>query len=351
MSAPVTPYTSSKAAGPVQLNSQKSTDIPGIRLVMRANNLPIEDKNAIKKYPEVRQYAKDIVDQTRNSPVCPEWQDNMTDVLDEYAVRNEATWIEYFWEALQNAQRDIKGIEPEAWTSATWKKSFLDSNWNADLRTGSVPKLETADVNILELLESLPRITNPRPDIAFGLKRGAFSEDENVVNDRYQMYAQVSQGIYHSWLVVETKTNGPIEDVENQCCGGGAPLVCATRIMIHDSDPDTVTRSHGPDSQSIAFSVALVPSCANIFCHWAEAKSAEEIVYHMHLIKTFALRDDDSVVGFHRAINNILDWGTHDRKMRMKEVLCKIHRRTDLTGSKKRKKARGEGGGEDYGET
>ncbi len=351
MALPVNPSTSSKATGPGPLNSQKSTNVPGVRLVMRANNIPIEDEAAIENNPEVRQWAEEIVDQTRNSPERPQWQVNFKKVRDKYAERNESTWINMVWGALHNPQRNIRDknkdgsiLAPGAWTSTTWEKSFLDQNWDADLRTGSVPKLYTNDPNIQEMLDSLPRITNPRPDIAFGLERKAFSEDENTINDRYQMYAQVSQGIYHSFLVIETKTNGTIEDTENQCSRGGASLVCAARIMIHDSDPDFNT-STGPDMQSMAFSVALVPTVANIFCHWAEVKSAEDVVYHMHLIKSFALRNKEGAIGLHRAMNNILDWGTGDRKSRMKEVLRKIHERTEATGRKKRKNANGEGDG------
>jgi len=345
MAAPVTPSTASKASGPGPLNSQKSTNIQGVRLVMRANSIPFEDQAAIRHHPEIRKHAEEIIIKVRNSPVKPEWEDNIISTRDTYGVRNETTWIIKFWNALQNPERNIKEkdehgsiLEPEQWTSVAWKKSFLDDNWNADLRAGSVPILHTEDPNIQELLDSLPRITNPRPDIAFGLTSEAFSEDENVVNDRYQLYAQVSQGIYHSWLLVETKVSGPIEDAENQCCRGGASLVCAARTMICDADPDAVATSYGPDFESIAFSVALVPTCANIFCHWAEVRSDEKVVYHMHMIKTFALRDKEQIIGFQRAINNILDWGTNDRLMHMKAVLRKLHNRAGSTGKNKRKK-------------
>lgn len=346
MAQPVTPSTGSKSTRPGPLNSQKSSNILGIRLVMRSNNLPIEDRDAIKRYPEVRKRAVQIIARTRNSPVKPEWQVNLTEVRDQYAVRNETTWIIKFWHALVNPERNIKEkdehgsyLEPEAWKSVAWKKSFLDDNWNADLRTGSVPTLHTDDLNIQELLASLPRVTNPRPDIAFGLTEEAFSEAENVVNNRYQMYSQVSQGIYHSFLIVETKSNGTIEDAENQACRGGASLVCATRLMLRDSDPNGTTTKTGADLASIAFSIALVPTVAHIFCHWAEVKSADEVVYHMHMIEAFAVRNKESAFAFHSAINNILDWGTDERKVQMQGVLNKIHDQTENTGLNKRKKA------------
>lgn len=109
-------------------------------------------------------------------------------------------------------------------------------------------------------------------------------------------------------MLVETKTtSGNIEDVENQCCRGGASLVTAARQMIGDSDPDAASSSRGADIQSIAFSIALVPTVANIFCHWAEVISANEVVYHMHMIKSFAIRDLDTAIALHHAVDNILD--------------------------------------------
>lgn len=198
-------------------------------------------------------------------------------------------------------------LEPTVWKAVAWAKSFLDDNWSADLRTGSVPVLHSDEPNIQELLASLPRVTNPRPDIAFGLKEQAFSKAENVVNDRYQTYSQVSQGIYHCFLIVETKSIGAIGEAEHQACRGGASLVCATRRMVGDSNPHRMTTSTGPDMASIAFSIALVPTVANIFCHWAEVNSTDPVIYYMHLIRSFAIREEDQASAFHRAVNNILD--------------------------------------------
>ena len=352
MAPPMTPSSStkSKSTGPGLLNTQKSTNPQGIRLVMKANGIPIEDQVAIKKFPNLRDYAKDIVDRARDSPMSLEQQQRVQDVRNRNAIRNESTWINKFWPALINTERNVQRRDEDGspldyglWEAVAWEKSFLDSNWDCDLRTDSVPKLETNDPNVQLLLDSLPRITNPRPDIAFGLAPEAFSEEEDVINDRYQMYAQVSQGIYHPWLLVETKTtSGTIEDVENQCCRGGAAFVAAARTMIHDADPDAARSSRGADFQSIAFSVALVPTLANIFCHWAEVKSPEEVVYHMHIIKSYAIRDMDSATALHHSVDNILDWGVGDRKRNMQEVLRKIAERNAGTGKRKRKKAANE---------
>lgn len=348
MAHPVTPALSSKSKSkstrPGPLNSQNSTNIQAVRLVMQANSIPIEDEEAIENHPHLFDHAKEIINRTRNSPMSLEWQQNVKKKRNEYATRNESTWINKFWPALidtegeRNVQcKDKTGspLDPDLWEAVAWEKSFLDENWDCNLRTDSVPKLETDDPNVQLILDSLPRITNPRPDIAFGLKQQAFSAEERLVNNRYQTYAQVSQGIYHPWLLVETKTtSGNVEDVENQCCRGGASLVAAARQMIGDSDPDAAGSSRGADFQSIAFSVALVPTVANIFCHWAEVISANEVVYHMHMIKSFAIRDLDNAIRLHHAVDNVLDWGVDERKIYMKGVLRKIAEREAGLGRK-----------------
>ena len=74
---------------------------------------------------------------------------------------------------------------------------------------------------------------------------------------------------------------------------------------------------------------------ANIFYHWAELISANEVVYHMHMIKLFAIRDLDNAVALHHAVDNILNWGVDERKIYMKVVLRKIAEREAGMGRKK----------------
>lgn len=327
---PVTPSHSGKNLGPDLLNSQKLTSIPGVRLVMEVNGMPIDDKAALEQNRQIVDHAREIVGRTRHSPIRPEWKGKLMDERDRYAQRNEVTWIVHFWRALQNPeryvrQRDEHGslVEPEIWGAATWFQDGLDDNWDQPLNTGSLPTLEIDDANVLELLDSLPRVTTPKPDIAFGLRHDEFTQIEKVVNNRYHMYAGVSESILHPFFIVETKTRGTIEETENQCCRGGAALVCAARQMIHDSDPDA--SQDGPDIQSIAFSLALVPTLAHIFVHWAHIDTHGGLVYHMHYVTGFPLRNKDSLVDLFRAVNNILDWGTDERKTFIKGVLKKLH--------------------------
>ena len=352
---PVTPNRSASNTGPGTMNSQKATDVRGVRMVLEANGMPREDPEIKRLHPQAHHFAVGIVTSERNSPVKEAWKENFLEERDDYAERNENTWIKRIWIALQNPQRNVRKrdgegsmLEEKAWEAVAWKKSGLDENWDELLQTGSLPRLETEDENELALLKSLPRVSTPKPDIAFGLSKKLFNKDEKVVNDRYHMYVQVSKGIYHPWFLVETKTNGTIEEVANQCCRGGAAFVRCARQLIEDSDGDAFAAKYGPDLESMAFSLALVPSCANIYYHWANRDVDGKVLYHMHFLESFALQSQNACAGLLHYVNNILDWGLDARLIAVKNTLDKIHLLTEEKGPekghKKRKWAKSTGG-------
>lgn len=147
----------------------------------------------------------------------------------------------------------------------TQNKSGLNDNQDQSLNDRSLLSLDIEDENQCTILESLPRISTPKPKIAFGLNRKAFSEVERLINNnyyRYDVHVQASEGIYHPWFLVKTSTIAQIEELELQCCVGGAAFVHCARQLIEDSDPNAFAAKHGPDLESITFSLVLVPSYA-----------------------------------------------------------------------------------------
>ncbi|KAK0506903.1 hypothetical protein JMJ35_010603 [Cladonia borealis] len=343
---PVTPNRSAQSTGPGTMNSQKATDVQTIRMVLEANGMPLEDEDVKRQHPQVHQTAAAIINSERHSPVKEGWKENVSQKRNKYEDRNENTWIRMMWTALKNPERNVRKrdgegslLEPKAWESVAWEKSGLDENWDQLLHVGSLPELETDDENHLALIKSLPRVSTPKPDIAFGLEKKVFDKAQMLVNNQYHMYVQTSKGIYHPWFLVETKTSGTMQEVTIQCCRGGAAFVRCTRQLIQDSDPKAFDKQQGPDLHSMAFSLALVPDCANIYYHWAHKDSGGQLCYHMHFLKQFALRDEDSCVALMRAVNNILDWGLDARLTYIKGILHKIQTITAEKGAKKRKRS------------
>ena len=93
----------------------------------------------------------------------------------------------------------------------------------------------------------------------------------------------LSRDLCHAFFIIEAETSeGTIEDVDNQCCRGGTALVHA-RIKFNtkaggDSDNFGEELPLGSDLDSIAFSLAIVPTKALLFMHWAEVRAKTWIV-------------------------------------------------------------------------
>lgn len=50
-----------------------STNLEAVRLAMQANRIPIEDEETIEYHTHLLNYAKEIIDRTRGSPMNLEW--------------------------------------------------------------------------------------------------------------------------------------------------------------------------------------------------------------------------------------------------------------------------------------
>lgn len=178
------------------------------------------------------------------------------------------------------------------------------------------------------ILAAHDRIKKPQPGVCYGLDEGAFTEAELKVNGLYNKYAGISNGIWHPGAIVEAKTAGIIELAEFQCARGGAALVSAMRELLDRSGADVSTP--GADTKSAVFSVALVPTCANIHVHWAQVRDDGKLIHHMHLVDSYAIRKDSQSLLLSNKVNKILDWITLTRRTWIKKVLADIGARTKL---------------------
>lgn len=211
----------------------------------------------------------------------------------------------------------------KAWEKQAWDVDHLDDNWNREFIKDSIPVIDTkGDPVASRLLAAHDRIKNTKPDVTYGLDEAAFTEAELQVNHLYNKYAGISKRIWHPGAIVEAKTAGIVEKVECQCARGGAALVNATRKLLCISGADGTTP--GPDLKSAVFSVALVPTCANIHVHWAQVREDGKTIFHMHLVDSYAIRNDAQSLLLRRRVNNILDWIVLTRKAFWKGVLARI---------------------------
>ena len=142
---------------------------------------------------------------------------------------------------------------------------------------------------------------------------------------------------------METKTtSGNIEDVENQCCRGGASLIAAARQMIGDLDPDAASSNWGRRLPAHSLLRCSCTDGGKYLLPLGRSCIANEVVYHMQMIESFILRELDTAIALHHAIDNILYWGVDEREIYIKGVLHKIAEWEMRMGGKERKK-NGEG--------
>ena len=362
--------------------------------MLHNNKLLVNEHKETDLHKQVLEKAEQILQGERGSEMRPGSLEDIVHVQKEEATSNEMTFLVEFWKTLVRKRRHVRPSkmqtlgspldqeiagetysdaedttvdadnggqceetnnaaddlsDPEAWTERLWDKDHLKCNWAADFRSQSVPRLRAADGQasavLAKLLGKYPRLKTPRPDLTYGLKRSAFTEEEQQINDTSPTFSEVSNKCFHAYFIVECKTDGRIEDAENQACRGGATLVNARRQF--DNECSAQGGAVGADLSSIVFSLVLIPSLAHLYVHWAEVKAAkrsankeqEEVVYHMTLVETYSLmkRGGKELQRLRHDINNIFDWGTLKRKQEIQDVMKTLT--DEIQQSSKKQKA------------
>lgn len=346
MALPMTPKKTATSS-----SSTNSRNLAGIRAILRQNHLLIEDDEAFERYPNVGHAASDILSRDRNSRMSPSSHETVRSVRKSYATANELTFLAELWAVLLQKTRELQQLDARqkiAWVQKAWKQDFCRTNWSADFVHDSIPPIMATTVVQQKLLDSLPRVKNPKPDLAYGLQESAFTEEEQHINGIFGKWSMLSPEAYHCFFAVEMKcANGTIEDAENQCCRAGAAMVHA-RMKFNEQESQnrhcnqktqpaampsnteagqpklTPTRKTCADLESIAFSLALIPSKAHMFIHWAEISPTAPIVYHMNLVNSYDFRamTGSPFADLRHDIDNVLDWGILKRKQEISRV-CK----------------------------
>lgn len=315
------------------------------------------DKEA-EGYENALAHAKSIVQGERGSVTRPESRMKLGKIRETYGSRGESTFLHNTWSQLIRPERHVRGERPEfgeKWYVRSWDMDNLDGNWDEEFRKGSVPTLTTRDDLILPA-----RVSNPKPDITYGIKPAGFTPAQHAVNTRYNAFTEVSPALFHSFFVVEWKNaGGSVEDAENQACRGGAAIVNGLdqlKAVLAELEKQKKTAEPGPGTSStisdlarerapltpevehndalplstpcqsgtalpsMVFSLALQASVATMHVHWSEQKSGATI-FHMHLVRTYAIRDDEAWDHLRHDIDNILDWGVLTHKIEIQKIL------------------------------
>lgn len=187
------------------------------------------------------------------------------------------------------------------------------------------------------LLDNLPLLPRPKPDLAFGYSKAAFTFDQLqtidllVDNESGRSYAMPDKTIRFPFLNVEFKSlakNGTHYAATNQLAGAGA--------IALNGNLELSRRSFGAQSfdydEPQFFSVSMDHVQVWMNVHWLKAPAeGGQHSFHVEGLSKHFLNDANSIRSVIRAIKNILDYGI-DTRLRKLCIALDAYRETVVRG-------------------
>lgn len=315
-----------------------------VRAFLEQHWLFVDQPEALSIGDVVVQKAFKVLDSRRNFNISSTKCLKIKTTIKRYANEPEKTFIVKLLKVLLGDSRDVpvdralsnKELEEEHnWMEQEWEIDHLHARWDVDFAPRSIPKITTGDPYYDKLLLEVPRVFNPRPYVAWGIFHTAFNTSQQLTLIRKNS-AIAGPGLYCPFMILEAKClKGSIEEAENQCIRSGAAMVKSRRDFNHAaSTPSNKAIAAGsvptssaqaqvlslpsmypkPDTESFAFSLAVAPSMAKMFVHWALEISEGAIEWHIHLLRTYSFDRLDDLAQLLHDMNNVFDWGLGERK-------------------------------------
>ena len=315
-------------------DSSTQTGPPPLRELLERNNFHYDKLEATNTEVggEIMKKARKIVKDPRSSAMRDESAQRILELRHEILDTNEATFMDKLWRVLVRVARHKQVKTPSGSANeyqtmvVDWDKDGLDYEKDRIWQADSIPVVDTAkNPEFKRALKALPKIATPKPDIAYGLKRNVFKKEKECDYDEYNVinskFSRISNGLYHTFFIVEFKGSGnDIYKAEMQACRGGAALVNAMRMF--KAGFVKIDNDHLQKVPCMAFSLAVNTTNASLWVHWAQPND-EEIVYNMNMIALYQLREAEGLVKLRHDIDNILDWGTGARVDYLKAMFKK----------------------------
>ncbi|KAL8903402.1 MAG: hypothetical protein Q9207_003948 [Kuettlingeria erythrocarpa] len=264
--------TPQKSLDTSRSTSSLSKDVGTVREILYLNGLSMDDPTAWKTFREGIEGARDLITKPRHSAPSKQLLDEIDEMRRGYSDRNETTFTNKFFGVFRSRSRQVKQearrnyapadndkeISDEAdsdqgdfhvltgWAARDWADDGLDENDNRVFQAGSVPRIGSANENHKAILNDLPSISNPQPDILYGTSiKKHYTDEERAVLTQFSKITQVSMGLACPFFGVEVKTKGDIEEAANQACPEGASMVAAHRdLEILARPPTSMAKSN-----------------------------------------------------------------------------------------------------------
>lgn len=329
-----------------------------VRDMLRRKILYIDHSEAEITGAALISKARGILDNKRLSAWSEDKRLQVQEGIKAYQGELESTFIVNL---MRHLHGDTRKIPPDRRLSDTeleqehegiaraWENDHLRIRYNVGFLSDCIPKIRTGDDHFDRLIDEVPRIENPKPDVAFGIYETAFSPHQQEILNNHRNNLAGPQ-LYDIFLVMEAKCmNEPIQEAENQCIRSGCAMVSTRRSLnqaaaqthkaaaASDSGPGTVYPK--ADMDSFAFAIAVGSGHAHLFVNWAlEKDSKASVEWHMHFLREYSYRKADDLNQLHHDMNNIQDWGVSIRKNTVMERCEKIRSMGVIQPKAKRQK-------------
>ncbi|KAL9034439.1 MAG: hypothetical protein Q9180_005408 [Flavoplaca navasiana] len=324
--------------------------VSAIRNLLERNGLLINDPDAAARGAAVIKKAKDIIDQKRHSRMEDDEAEDVKETMEYYSTVNEKTMLVNLWQLLVNKTRFVKKVrddgtqemltaeEEEAaarWIEKAWRKdSHLVGKYDADFRADTIPEISKSGDPVLDtLLEQVPRVDKPKPDIAMGFDKKAFSRPVLEILEQYARSVTSSQFV--TFFAIEAKgPDGTFGMAITQCCRVGSAMSKhsldfwkATDRFLEVEPPAHATTYPKPNKKSISFTLALTPELAKMNVHWAEETGPMAQTWHQAELRTYRMDVLDDIRQLRLNLDNIFDWGCGSRMKKITEQAERVAQR------------------------
>lgn len=287
--------------------------------------------------------AKGILDGNRGSDWSEDKRLRVKEGIADYYDELETTFVANLMKHLHGDTRkiakdrvltDVEWEQEHEWIESAWAKDHLRLRYNIDFLPDCIPPIRTGSKFVDRIIDEVPRVEKPRPDVACGIYDTGFSLTQWQILHNHK--CDLAGPRLYDIFVIEAKCmNASIEEAENQCMRSGCAMVNTRRALKTAASParKAATTSTSPpspadpmvDMDSFAFTLAVGSQMANMFVNWAlEMDSKDSVQWHMSFLRVYSYRKPNDLNQLHHDMNNILDWGLGTRKSKVIEYCGKI---------------------------
>jgi len=368
-----TSITNPKTPSPKRPNP--NTDHCALGYKMSLYGLMLDD-DAFEKAPAFKSHIEDIITSERGSRMKDRSVMRFRESMRMHRWANKVTFLNQVIPILQGygyhvtgkpvftpEQEDHHQHEGSEWRdfiSDEMVKVDLDSDFKRTLLPSSFAQDPLLVDEIASDLAKDEDMTNPRPDMTFGLDRDKHPlATETHIPQHILDLLEIVPAIHHVFLIIEgISQSGSSATAENQARRGGATLVKASRTLraivergiltvpveeVQElAGGDGIQRSISkpaqkhpirPDYNSFVFSVTICPNVFGIWVHWFDEGNQ---LYQMNHVDSLAINNSKGPAQVRMALHNIIEFGVWNRReqneqlVRMIEEYSRAYRENEM---------------------